>query len=270
VVAAARYASLLDQSEAVLASLAESPEIQDAQMPECAEQMERVLLHADQYTTISIVGPDGYLACGALNPENPLYLGDRTYFTLATSLGRFSVGDFTLGRITGKPVVGFAFPMMEGGQVQNVVSSSLDLNTLGPGPDQGALPEGHTFTVLGRNRQVMVRLPRTGDFTQADSVGAMAGADFPQLPEGPDPVIVTATDLDGIERLFAVAALRDPSGDAQGFVAFGRNQAPLLDEVDAIVSFELRYLAIGGLGLLILAWVLGHFWLVRCPEAEEA
>jgi hypothetical protein len=268
-VAAAEYRSLLNQSRAVLASLAESPEIQAARVPACAEQMERVLRHADDYTTLSIVGMDGYLSCGALTPEAPLYLGDRTYFTRATSRKQFSVGDFALGRITGKPGVGLALPILDGDEVRSVVGATLDLGYLGPSPSEGPLPPGHTFTILDRNRRVMVRLPLTGDFTLADSAGSVAGPDFPALPEGSESVVVAGVDLDGVDRLFAVAALRGPSGDVQGFLAFGRTQATLLAEVDEIVDVEFRLLTVGGVALLVLAWALGHFWMARCPPGAE-
>ncbi len=268
-VVATEYRSLLDQSRAVMASLAELPEIRSARMPDCARHMERVLRHADDYTTISIVGMDGYLSCGAYTPEEPLYLGDRAYFTRATSRERFSVGDFALGRITGKAVVGLAFPIMEEEKVESVVAASLDLGFLGPGPAKGPLPEGYTFTVLDRDRRVMVRVPRTGDFTLADTAGAVAGPEFPDLPEASHAVVADGEDLDGIPRLFGVAALRGPTGDTQGYVAIGRTRATLTSEVDEVVSFELRYLAIGGFALLIFAWILGHFWVARCPPGKE-
>jgi hypothetical protein len=42
-----------------------------------------------------------------------------------------------------------------------------------------------------------------------------------------------------------------------------------MQEVDDIVSLQLRFLAVGGVVLLALAWALGHFWLARCPPGEE-
>ena len=42
-----------------------------------------------------------------------------------------------------------------------------------------------------------------------------------------------------------------------------------MEEVDEIVSLQLRFLAIGGIVLLAFAWGLGHFWLARCPPDEE-
>jgi hypothetical protein len=43
-----------------------------------------------------------------------------------------------------------------------------------------------------------------------------------------------------------------------------------MEEVDDIVGIQLRFLAIGGIVLLAVAWALGHFWLARIPPEEDA
>ena len=258
------YGHLIDQGETLLGALAVFPEIESVRFPRCTEQLARVLEHTDIFSTIYVIGMDGYMACGSLTSENPLYLGDRAYFVRATSRDLFSVGEFALGRLTGKPVVGMALPLVDGERTGAVLGASLDLNTLASHfLGEGALPPGYTFSVLDRNRRIMVRLPRTGDFTLADSVGAVADESFPPPPEGSLPVIMGGTDFDGMERLFAVANLRSPSGNAEGYLAFGRTRATLMQEVDEIVGLQLRFLAVGGILLLAMAWALGHFWLVR-------
>ena len=267
---ATRYRHLIDQGETLLATLAEFPEIESVRFPGCTEQLARVLQHTENFTTIYVIGMDGYMACGSLTSENALYLGDRAYFVRATSRDLFSVGEFTLGRITGKPVVGMAYPLKDGETTGAVLGASLDLNVLGDPYGGGAtLPEGYTFSVLDPNRRVLVRLPRTGDFTLADSVGAIADPTFPGPPAGSAPLIVSGTDLDGMERLFAVAPLRSPAGSTEGYLAFGRTRVTLMREVDQVVSLQLRFLAVGGIVLLSLAWALGHFWLARCPPEPE-
>ena len=268
-VTAAEYRTLMSQSQAFISTLAEFPEIRNARSPVCTEYLERILQHTDQFTTISIIGMDGYTACGAITPQNLLYLGDRAYFVRATTRKIFSVGEFTLGRITGKPVVGVALPLLDGDEVTGVLGASLDLNVLANSHGEGALPEGYTFTVLDRNRRVLVRRPVTGDFTLADSVGAVADESFPGLPKSTRPVLQGGIDLDGMERLFAVAVLRGPSGAIEGYVAIGRTRLTLMEEVDDLVSVQLRILAVAGLLLLGLAWVLGHFWLVRGGATEK-
>jgi len=264
---ATEYRFLLDESRRYLATLAEFPEIRDGRSPSCSEYLHRAIRHMEEYTTLSLIGMDGYLACGAVTPEGDLYLGDRAYFTRASSRGSFAVGNFAIGRMTGLPVLGLAQPIFEGENLAWVLAGSLDLRILGARVTQNPLPEGYTFTILDADRQVMVRLTATGSFTLADSVGALADVAFPALPEGPNNVVVSGTDLDGIVRMFAVAPLRAAGGDTQGYLAFGRTQVTLMEEVDAIVDFELRFLAAGALILLVLAWVLGHFWVARVPEA---
>ncbi|MCJ7628699.1 MAG: hypothetical protein MUO50_09970 [Longimicrobiales bacterium] len=264
------YRHLIYQGETLLATLAEFPQIESGKFPGCTEQLARVLQHTQSFTTISVIGMDGYMACGSLTSEDALYLGDRAYFVRATSRNLFSVGEFALGRITGKPVVGMAYPLLDGERTGAVLGASVDLNVLADTRGGGEpLPEGYSFSVLDPNRRVMVRLPRTGNFTLADSVGSIAEANFPGPPEESGTTLVTGIDLDGIERLFAVAPLRSPTGATQGYLAVGRTRMTLLQEVDDIVNLQLRFLAVGGVVLLVLAWVLGHFWLTRRPPEPE-
>jgi hypothetical protein len=261
------YETLLGQHHSFLATLAEFPEVREGRLPNCNSYLERVSQHMEGLTTISLIGLDGYLSCGAVMPEAGLYLGDRLYFLRATSRGAFSVGEFTLGRMTGLPVVGTGYPILEGDQITAVLASSLNLNVLADRISTSPLPEGYTVTILDRDKQVLVRLPRTGDFTLADSIGAMAGPDFPSLPESRIPVLAEGTDLDGMARLFALAPLKGAVGEPQGYLAFGRTRATLMEEVDAVVDRELHFLAGGAVALLALAWILGHFWVARIPEA---
>jgi hypothetical protein len=264
------YERLIHEGEALLGALSEFAEINTARSPECTQRLAEVLEHTEQFTTISVIGIDGYMACGSLHPETPLYLGDRAYFVRTNSRGIFSVGEFTLGRITGRPVVGLARPLNGEDGDGSVLAASMDLEALAARSGGGELPNGYTFSVLTPQGRVLVRRPRTGDFTLADSVGALAGPDFPGLPEELHPTIQAGIDFDGIERLFAVSPLRSPTGTVDGYLAFGRTRMTLMQEVDEIVSLQLRFLAVGGIVLLALAWALGHFWLARCPPEEEA
>jgi hypothetical protein len=266
-VVADEYGNLLAQHRILLATIAEFPEVRSGRNPGCHQYLERVSRNARGLTTVSLIGMDGYLSCGTEMPESGLYLGDRLYFLRASSRRDFSVGEFTLGRLSGLPVVGVAIPLIEEDEVRGVLASSLNLNILAERVSANPLPPGYTLTILDREKRVLVRLPRTGDFTLADSVGAQAGSDFPSLPESRAPVLAAGMDMDGLPRLFALAALRGSVGEPQGYVAYGRTQATLMQEVEAVVDRELQFLTVGAVALLALAWILGHFWVARIPEA---
>ena len=263
------YHRLISEGQAILGVLSEFDDIRTPRFPACTEHLTRVQTHTNQFTIFTVIGLDGYLACGSLTPESRLFLGDRAYFVRAMSRQLFSVGQFTLGRITGKPILGMALPIVEEGNVSSVLQTSLDLGMLATRARASSLPSGFTFSILDQNRQVLVRFPQTGDFSLADSVGAIADAEFPGPPDSGSPEVLVGTDFDGIERLFAVVGLGSATGGTEGYLAIGRTRVTLMQEVDEIVSLQLRFLAVGGVVLLALAWALGHFWLARCPPGEE-
>lgn len=234
---------------------------------ECDRQLASVLEHAPWYTTISVIGLDGYMACGALTVDDPLYLGDRAYFVRASSGLEFSVGDYHVGRITGKPGVGVALPVVEDGDVRGVVAGSIDLTTLAEHATGAELPEGATFTVLDRDGRIVVRWPRSLG-AAPDTVGTRAPSGFPSMPEGRRPVVVEGTDLYGFDRIYAVAALAAGPGRPQGYVAIGTSAAVLMDRVDEVTRSQLRGLLVAAAILFVIAWLVGHYSLVRDSRAD--
>lgn len=269
--AALEYERLIGDSRQLLAALAEFPEIRDGGGGGCSQRLAGVLRHTPQFTTLSLIGSDGYMKCGSLAVDGGLYLGDRAYYLLATTNGQFSVGEYALGRITGKPTVGVAYPIAEGTlrQVQEVLAASLDLSNLGSYTRPLDLPPFVTFSVLDRRGTVLVRSPAGRNPLGYDSVGASAPEGFPRLPpEGGATSLARGTDLDGVDRLFAVAPLGTGRGAPQGYVVVGKEEAMLFEEIESAVRGEFRFLGAAGAALLMLTWLLGHYGLVRPVRAK--
>ena len=270
-VTAVEYQRLLEEGRHLLGALGEFPEIRDAQRPECEHRLASVLRHNPEYTTLSLIGMDGYLACGSLTVDGGLYLGDRAYYRLATVNNQYSVGDYALGRITGKPTVGVAYPIADdGGEVDMVLAAAVDLSALGTNAETMLLPEGTTFSVVDRGGTVLVRVPAGKHPLGYDTVGASAPEGFLEAPsQMSSPYTTVATDLDGVDRVFAVAPLQGSGNLAAGFIAVGREEATLMAEVDSVAKRELQFLAIALVGVLILAWAFGHYALVRTVTVAE-
>lgn len=267
------YQQLIDESRQLLAILAEFPEIREARQPECGRRLSSVLRHTPQYTTLSLIGSDGYLACGSLMPDGSLYLGDRAYYLLATTNGQFSVGEYAVGRITGKPTVGVAYPIAEGTLmgIQNVLAASLDLSTLGELTAGTELPDYSTLTVVDRAGNVLVRIPSGRHPLGYDTVGAKVPETFPDVTgvSTVEPVFLSGTDLDGVDRLFAVAPLRVNRTRAPGaHILVGKEEHMMLSAVESEAQRDLRLLAGGGLAVLFLAWLFGHYGLIRGVRRE--
>ncbi len=266
-VARAEYVRLLADSEALLGALSHVPAIRDA-TSECTPLLRAALQETPQYTTLSRIGLDGYLSCGSLTLGDGLYLGDRTYFTLATTSSRFAVGDYALGRITGKPGVGVAYPIVDETGTNGVLAASIDLSRLAENALSVALAEGATLTVLNRKGQVLVRVPDLAQLI-GDSLGATASEGFPTMPAERGLELVDGTDLDGFPRRFAVSALTGRDGSQGGYVVIGADRQALAAEVATFARSERWILAIGAVLLAVLAWIWGHYFLVRRAVEEK-
>ena len=267
-VSAVEYQRLIDESEQLLGTLAEFPDIRNGSGADCNQRLASVLNHTPQYTTLTVIGEDGYLSCGALTMDGGLYLGDRTYFTRANATTRFSIGDYAIGRITGKPTLGVAMPLMDENdnrRVRSVLAAAIDLSTLGAHARELRLPEASSFTVVDNDGTILVREPSGRHPLGHDTVGAKAQEEFMSLTSGPSE-IVSGTDLDGLLRTFAVVPLRASGPRPEGYLLVGQEEMVLVEQAEAVVASEFRFLLSAGLVLMIMAWLFGHYSLVKTPE----
>jgi hypothetical protein len=265
------YERLLEESETLLGALSEFPQIRNPRQPECDRILASVMDHTQYYTALQLIEDDGFVGCGSLGSES-LYVGDRYYHQATRANNQFTVGNYVVGRRTGKPILTFGYPVRnaDGTAVEAVLAGYIDLTKLGNSVFEMEMPEESTFTVLDRTGTVMVRVPAGQHPMGHDTVGASAPESFP-MPTGDvsGTYLATGTDLDGVDRVFAVAPLRAGSSRAQGYLLVGREESELLEATDSIVVRQLQLLALGGLFLLVLAWMFGHYTLLRDPVVRE-
>jgi len=241
-VSAVEYGRLLHQGEALLGVLSEFPEVTE-EGSACSRRLAAVMRHLEHFTTVSLIGLDGYLMCGALG-DGTLYIGDRAYFRRALATNRFSMGEYAVGRITGKPIVGLAVPINteDGVDVESVLSMSLDLDAVGNEASSMNIPVATTFTVLDGAGNVMVRVRDAAGFA-ADTVGSVAPDEFMAMITGVAGTVY-GTDLDGVERAMAVEPLRGTGAGILGYLVVG-GATDVLDEADDLARTELLILLAG-------------------------
>src|SRR3972149_2446084 len=89
-------------------------------------------------------------ACTALPCEGRVNASDRVYFRLAVARKGFSVGEYQIGRVTGKATVGFGHPVLDGtGKFTAVLAASLDLTHLSDLIKDTRLPPGSAMLRIG-------------------------------------------------------------------------------------------------------------------------
>ncbi|MEX2466049.1 MAG: hypothetical protein WD995_04020 [Gemmatimonadota bacterium] len=255
------YERILSQSEVLLGALSKMPELRNPRQPQCNEMLSSIMGHLTYYTAIQLIEADGFVACGSLAIDESLYVGDRYYHQAALNNRQFTVGNFNVGRLTGKPIVGLAYPIerLDTPDLTGVLAVYLDLDELANSAYETGMPRAATFTVVDREGRVMVRVPSRQSASGADTVGASVPASFP-TPTGEFPAayLASGVDLDGVERLFALRPLRASSSRASGHVYFGLAEETLSEGSSAVALRYLQILALSGVFLLVLAWLFSR------------
>src|SRR5919198_5815100 len=107
----------VEATRQLLTALAALPELRAGDSVRCNALMARLLAQYPRYTNLGAATRDGDVFCSAVAQTLPINVADRGYFWRAVVLHDFAMGDFVVGRITGKPTVAFAFPAIaEAGQ----------------------------------------------------------------------------------------------------------------------------------------------------------
>jgi hypothetical protein len=146
----------------LLRAVAASSQAQLGHWGDCTELLRTLFADYPRYANLGVIKPNGDVPASALPLTNTANLADRAYFQRALSSRAFSIGDYQVGRISGKPTVNFGYPVLgPSKQVQAVVFAALDLDWLN-GSDyvpQMLLPKGATWTKIDTNGAILVRYP---------------------------------------------------------------------------------------------------------------
>lgn len=212
------------------------------------------------YANLGIIDREGYVVASAISATNRVYLGDRSYFQRATNTLKFSVGDYQIGRITGKPTLNMAYPVKDvRGQLKNVLYAALDLNWIGTLIGRNDLPAGSTLTIVDRNGVILVRYPDPGRrFTGIMATNVPAAKQMLMLNR--DGTLRTR-GLDGVSRLYAYAPLTKSEGLADAWVFVGIPTATVVRNANILLLENLAFLGMVTLVAMAVAW-FGSDWFV--------
>ena len=111
------------------------------------------------YNSMGLFLANGELFCNAATFQR-VYSGDRLYFRLAKETGKFSLGEYQIGRVTGKPGINFGFPVKDADdKVFAVAFAGLDLESLGRMAQATPLPPEGILSVIDVKGTILARKP---------------------------------------------------------------------------------------------------------------
>ena len=140
----------------LLTAIMKMPGIEDGPPVSCARYLAELKHALPDYANLGIIGRDGYTRCHGLEGNQRYFLGDRRYFREALARRDFSVGDYAIGRLSGKPAVGFGLPALDGrGEVSFVAYASFDLQSLARFVAAIKLPPGAELGIHDRDGHLL-------------------------------------------------------------------------------------------------------------------
>jgi signal transduction histidine kinase/CheY-like chemotaxis protein/HAMP domain-containing protein len=252
---------IVDGSALVLAAISASPAVQDQNPPACRRLLANIVANAPRYEVAALLAPDGQRVCGSGTIDPHVVATDRPYFQRALETGAFAVGDYAVGRSSGKPSLHFAQPVRgSGGVVTGVVMISLSLDWLQTQLEGLPLPEGTAASILDRNGTVLAQIP-----AEAGMIGGKLPEQKRSVLQGADLRITHAVNRLGRDQL--VAYEPPGAGPSRLAVVVGVDAATAYASITEGNGLRLWLIVTTGVLALLLTVLLGRR-LINRPVAR--
>ncbi|MDP1683048.1 MAG: cache domain-containing protein [Burkholderiales bacterium] len=147
-------------AQGFLQVLAALPEVVEGAHAPCQARMKNAHLNSRGYANIGVTDGNGMLLCDALSSA-PANFADRKWFQEAVRLRHFAVGDYIIGRLSGRPVLVVATPIPEASpQPSRLVFVAIDVGWLERLLAEAKLPVGMAFSIMDAQGVVLARFPQ--------------------------------------------------------------------------------------------------------------
>jgi signal transduction histidine kinase/HAMP domain-containing protein len=288
--ASADQARLIEAAHQLLVILAQLDEVRSRDLllhlepaqVTCSTLLADLLRRHPHYANFGVADLNGDVLCSAVPASSPVNFADRDWFQRVLRTHDFTVGEYVIGRIVGKALIPFAYPIVDDiGQVQAVLFGSIDLAWLNQFVAEAQLPQSSTLTVIDRNGTILARHPEPEKWVGE----AVPDAPIVQtvLRQGAGTAETTGTD--GVLRLYAFTPLlssdhapRDTqSAEAKdlvggtilpdAYVYVGIPAAVAYAEVNRLLARNLAGLGLATLLALVAAWTGSDLFILRRIKA---
>ncbi|MBI1873834.1 MAG: HAMP domain-containing protein [Acidobacteria bacterium] len=169
----------------LLMAIAETPVVRGGDIARCNKYLRILKSKNPLYTLVEMVGGDGMPICSSTKESERSSISDRPYFQQAMATGEFTISAYQIGRVSGRAIVTFAYPVhWEESEPQGVAIASHDLaiwvNQLSADLQ---LPAGATMTLFDRNGAILAGYPADQKVIgkQVDNVTMWSGVDAGQV-----------------------------------------------------------------------------------------
>ena len=117
----------VETSRQLLMTVSKLQEVRDQDAAACDTLLRELLKENPIYTNLLIANDRGMLIASAL-PAPRHSIADRKYFLDTARARDFSVGEYMIGSVSGRPVIHFAYPILgKGGRFIGIVAAAVNV-----------------------------------------------------------------------------------------------------------------------------------------------
>ncbi|AFZ32581.1 multi-sensor signal transduction histidine kinase [Gloeocapsa sp. PCC 7428] len=248
-VVSAHHQQLIAETRQLLVVLAQLPQIQDSYPTPCNALLKNLQQQYPRFATLGVVQRNGNVACSS-SPNQSVNLADRVWIANALQKREFTVSDYQMGRISGKPVIVFAYPLFNAqNQANSVVFASLDLTWLNQLLAQINLPRNTSLLVVDAKGVVLAYHPHS------EWVGERPNLPIVQKILAQGNGVAEVNDVDGISRLYAFTLLSSSLPQANVYMGIGLSEEAPFTVAERNLQRNLFGLAMIAMGAIAILWI---------------
>lgn len=263
--------ALVEAGRQLLAALSHLPEVRRRDARACSTLFADLLKEYQAYANLAATDADGNTFCSVVPLSRPVNVADRVYFQKARETHSFTIGDYQIGRVVGKPTISLAYPIIgDEGQFLGITYAPLDLAWLNKHANRTVLPEGGVYLVFDRKGTILAHYPDPEKWVGKQvSEAPIVRAVLEQQKEG----VAEVPGLAGTPRIFAFARLADTS-EGGVYLGVGLPRQVAFATANQILRRNLSMLAVVALLAFLGAWFTGNSFVIgyirEHVRAEEA
>ena len=249
---------LIQNARQILFALSKTSEVQQQDKAACSKIFADIMKQSEGYTALFATKPNGDLFASSLPITHPVNFADRPWFQRLLKTRDFVIGEYLIGRISGKPLIVLALPVFgDIGNLKAILSLGMDLEWLNKTVVKSKLPEGTSVSVIDSNGTVLFRYPEPEKFVGKSMPEASIMKAILAKREGVEETV----GLGGVPRLFGFTSLG--KGVESVHVTVGIPRQIALATADRVMKDNFTYLGLIALLALAAAWFMGGYFIIH-------
>ncbi|WP_374384803.1 ATP-binding protein [Dongia sp.] len=252
---------VISHAEGMLDMLTRIPEVRNMTAPACSSLMADLIQSQPRYAIILATDLTGTAVC-ASNPKGVgVSVADRLWFQRALQSTGFTIGDYIIGRVTGRPALGFALPILSpDNRMTGIAYTSIDLGWFGEHDAAASMPPDASFTLIDQNGLVMAHYPNGPAWVGKSVADHPVFAAFHGIERSSDQML---PDFNGNETFTHLLKIQRGARSAPIYLAVNLQIANVMRSIDDDSVRKVALLLLIAAGIALVTYVMSMRLITR-------